>query len=267
MNKTLLISGLFVAAAFVSQPALAEVKFRVGKSNSDYELSGDYTKAKSSYSPTTFGVTFSSNSATDAGYLDLSYSSGSGHHDGWATANVNSTVCGGSCGNSASPSNEFKRSDFALTGGVVFMNQNSGVAGNVYMGLKTGSTKLGAEHVTWMISGLGWTEETFDTAGLVFGGGVSFPIAGGKAGSFGVTAGLGIMGATWKDSTGWSAKSDSAVGGSFGASYTFPFTPNFGVTAEYKYNSYSYTFKFNGNSQFTVDEKVSSLGALIYAKF
>lgn len=271
MKKTVLVTSLFAAAALLSQPALAEVKFRVGKGSSNYELSGDYTHAKSTYSPTNFGVTFSSEgSANGAAYLDLGYTSGSGTHDGWATANVNSSVCGGNCGNFASPSNSFKRSDFALTGGVVFLNPNNGIAGNVYIGVKTGNTTLGAENVTWHSGGsaiTGWTQETFDTAGMIFGGGASFPVAGGSAGSVGVTAGLGIMGGTWKDSTGWSAKANTAVGGSFGASYTFPFTPNFGVTADYKYQAYSYTFKFGTNSQFKVDEKISALTGSLYVKF
>lgn len=262
MKKSVLMSSLFVAAALVSQSALAEVKIRAGAGTSTYELGGDYTKAKSTFTPTAIGVTFSSDTSAAGAYLDLSYSSGSGQHDGWATANSPTTICGGtSCGNVASPNEDFKRSDYAVTGGAVFLNQNTGVAGNVYVGLKGGSTKLSAQR-----AGLAWTEETFDSVGVIFGGGASFPVAGGRAGSVGVNAGLGIMGATWKDNNGFNAKAKSAVGGSIGANYTFPFTQNFGVTADYKYQSYSYKFGDTANP-FTVNEKFSTLMGLLYAKF
>ena len=180
MKKSLLITSMFVAAAFVSQSALAEVKIRAGAGTSTYELGGDYTHAKSTYSPTTVGVTFSSDTAANGAYIDVSYASGSGTHNGWATANSPTTICGGtSCGNAASPNEAFKRSDWAVTGGVVFLNQNNGIAGNVYVGLKGGSTTLGAKHA--LRSLVVWTQETFDTYGVVFGGGASFPVAGGKS--------------------------------------------------------------------------------------
>lgn len=262
MKKSILISSLFVATALVSQSAMAEIKIRAGAGSSTYELGGDYAHAKAKYTPTNVGLTFSSDTGTNAGYIDLSYSGGSGQHDGWATANTPTTICGTtSCGNAASAKEDFKRSDFALTGGVVFLNQNNGIAGNVYVGLKTGKTTLGAVN-----AGLPWTEETFETTGVIFGGGASFPVAGGRAGSVGVNVGLGIMGATWKDNNGFDSKADTAVGGSLGASYTFPFTSNFGVTADVKYHSYSYKFGSTANP-FTVSEKISTVGASLYAKF
>lgn len=263
MKKSLLISSLFVAAALVSQSALAEVKIRAGAGTSTYELGGDYTKAKSTYSPTAVGVTYSSDIASNSGwYVDASYASGTGHHNGWAAANAPTTICGGtSCGNVSSPSESFKRSDIAVTGGVVFLNQNNGIAGNIYVGIKTGSTTLGAQN-----AGLAWTEETFDTAGVIFGGGASFPIAQGKAGSVGVNAGLGVMGAKWKDTTGFNVSANSAVGVSVGANYTFPITSHFGVTADYKYQSYSYKFGSTARP-FTVDEKFSTLMGFLYVKF
>jgi hypothetical protein len=261
MKKSVLLSSMFVAAALVSQAALAEVKVRAGTGTSTYELGGDYTHAKSTYSPTAVGATFSWDTGATGAYVDLAYSSGTGKHDGWATAGVTSPVCGGSCGNVASPSNNFKREDFALTGGVVFLNQDNGIAGNVYLGIKTGSTTLGAENAV-----LPWTEEKFDTAGFIFGGGASFPIAQGRAGSVGVNGGLGLMGATWKDNAGFSAKANTAVGVSLGANYTFPITSMFGVTADYKYQSYSYNFG-DTTTPFKVDEKFSTLMGFLYVKF
>jgi hypothetical protein len=256
MKKTLLVSSLFVATALVSQSALAEVRIRAGAGSSTYELSGDYITAKSTYNPTTVGLTFSSDTGANAGYLDLSYSSGSGKHDGWKKYGT--------------PSESFKRSDFALTGGVVFLNQNNGIAGNVYVGIKTGTTTLAANKaVLALYYNPAWSEETFETAGVIFGGGASFPIASGRAGSVGVNVGLGIMGATWKDNRtvgSYNVKADTAVGGSLGVSYTFPFTSNFGVTADYKYHSYSYNFGTSA-TPFTIRERISTLGATLYAKF
>lgn len=253
MKRTVLISGMFMAAALVSQSAFAEVKIRAGAGSSSYELGGDYIKAKSTYSPTTVGITFSSDTAANGAYLDVSYSGGSGHHDGWAKYGT--------------PSESFKRSDFAVTGGAVFLNQNNGIAGNVYVGIKTGSTTLGANKAVIALHYTNpWSEETFDSYGVVFGGGASFPVAGGRAGSVGVNVGLGIMGAKWKDTSGYSVNAKTAIGGSIGANYTFPITPNFGVTADYKYQSYSYKFGTSSNP-FTVDEKFSTITGLLYAKF
>jgi hypothetical protein len=77
------------------------------------------------------------------------------------------------------------------------------------------------------------------------------------------------MGANWKDNRTvgtYNVDADTAVGGSVGANYTFPFTSKFGVTVDYKYHSYSYNF---GTSAlpFTVRERISTLTGLIYAKF
>jgi hypothetical protein len=250
MKKTLLVSSLFVATALVSQSALAEVKFRVGTGKSTYELGGDYITAKSDYNPTSAGVTFSWGTTT-GGYVDVSYSGGSGKHDGWKGLGA--------------PEESFKRQDYALTGGVVFLNQNNGIAGNVYVGIKGGKTTLGAEN-----AGLSWTEETFTTAGVILGGGASFPIAGGSAGAVGVNVGIGIMGANWKDNRTvgtFDEDADTAVGGSLGVSYTLPFTQNFGMAVDYKYHSYSYNFCSNCTNSFVVREKIGTLGGSLYAKF
>lgn len=244
MKKILLISGLCAMAALVSQTAQAEVKVRAGLASSTYTLGGDYINGKSSYNPANLGLTF----AADNGmYVDLAYSSGTGKHDGWAALGA--------------PSEQFKRSDLAVIVGASKLNPNNGIAGTFYVGLKTGSTTLGAQN-----AGLAWTEETFDSSGIVFGGGASFPIASGRAGSVGVNAGLGVMGAKWKDTTGFNIKAKTAVGFSFGVNYTYPITSNLGVVVDYKGNSYSYDFGTT-NNPFTVKETVSALGATVYAKF
>ncbi len=245
MKKSLLLSSLCIAAVLVSQAAQAEIKIRAGVDSSTYTLGGDYIEAKSSYNPTNFGLTW----AADNGmYIDVALSGGSGDHDGWAVRGA--------------PSESFERSDAALIFGMSFLNPNSGIAGTIYTGLKTGTTTLGAPIST------GWTEETFTATGVVFGGGASFPIAGGKAGSVGVSLGLGVMGANWQDNSvaGFDVDADIAVGLSYGVSYTYPITSNFGVVAHVKGNSYSYDFGDEFNT-FTVDETVRSIGVSLYAKF
>lgn len=264
MKKILLISGVCAMAALVSQTAQAEVKIRAGVAGSNYTLGGDYTAAKARYNPVNLGLTF----AADNGmYVDLAVSGGSGKHDGWAKANSPTTICGGtSCGNLASPEEDFKRSDLALIFGGSKLNPNNGIAGTLYAGFKFGKTTLGAKNA--FTPGTGWTEETFETGGIVFGGGASFPIAAGAGGAVGVNLGLGLMGATWKDNstTPLNIKAKTAAGVSFGANYTYPFTPNVGMVVDIKGNSYSYNFGETTNP-FTVKETIGSAGVSLYAKF
>jgi hypothetical protein len=189
----------------------------------------------------------------------LAYSGGSGKHDGWAKYGT--------------PAETFKRSDVALIVGGSKLNPDNGIAGTFYVGLKSGTSTLGANTAALIGPGpytttTAWTEETFTSTGLVFGGGVSFPIASGRAGSFGVNLGLGLMGANWKDNStaGYSVKSKTAVGFSLGANYTYPITSNFGVTVDLKGNWYNYNFGDTANP-FTVKESVTALGASVYAKF
>jgi hypothetical protein len=246
MKKTLLISSLFVATALVSQSALAEVKVRAGVAGASYELGGNYIVATSSYTPVSVGLTFAGDNGM---YLDLSASGGSGKHDGWKAGGY--------------PAEKFKRSDASVIAGASFLNPENGLATTFYVGYKTGKTTLGAENVPYVA----WYSETFKTSGFVFGGGASFPIAGGRAGSVGVNAGLGLMGATWQDDTGFNEKSKTAVGGSLGASYTYPFANHFGVIADLKYQTYNYKFEDNATWKKNITERIYTFGVSLYAKF
>ena len=244
MKKILLVSSVFVLASITSQSALADFRVRAGGASSSYDLAGDYITGKSVYTPVGLGFTF----AADSGmYVDLAVSSGTGTHDAWT--------------NLGAPSESFKRSDAALIVGASKLNQNNGIAGTFYVGLKSGTTTLGAKN-----AGLPWTEDTFTSSGLVLGGGVSIPIASGRAGAVGVNLGLGLMGANWKDDTGFTAKAKTAVGGSLGVSYTYPITSRFGIVADIKGNSYRYNFGDTA-TPFTVTEKITTLTATAYAKF
>jgi hypothetical protein len=183
-------------------------------------------------------------------YVDLALSGGTGTHDGWASRGA--------------PSESFSRADAALIFGASKLNQNNGIAGTLYVGLKTGSTVLGAKN-----AGRVWTEETFNTSGVVFGGGVSFPIASGRAGAVGINLGLGVMTANWKDNRTvgtYDVNSDTAVGGSLGVNYTYPITSHLGVVVDLKGNSYSYNFG-TAATPFTVNETISLAGVSAYFKF
>lgn len=245
MKKLLFISGVFAVAALASQTAQAEVKIRAGAGSSSYSLGGDYITSEAKYNPKTLGLTY----AADSGfYVDLAVSGGTGTHDGWKS--------------SGHPEETFKRSDLALIFGASNLNPDSGIASTYYAGLKTGKTTLGAQNVP-----VAWNEDIFQTSGIVFGGGASFPVASGRAGSVGVNAGLGLMGATWKDDAGFNVKAKTAVGFSFGLNYTYPITSSFGVSVDYKGNAYSYTFGEDTANPFKVNEKIGALGATVYAKF
>ena len=245
MNKLLLTFGICAMTILASQAAQAELRVRAGVGGSTYSLSGDYIEGKSKYNPVNFGLTY----ATDSGmYFDLAVSGGTGEHDAY-------TLLG-------APAETFKRSDASLIVGKSMLNPDNGIAGTFYVGLKTGKTTLGAQN-----AGLTWTEDIFDTSGLVFGGGASFPIASGRAGAIGVNAGLGLMGAKWKDNAGFSEKAKTAIGFSFGLSYTYPINSFLGVVVDYKGNAYSYNFGKDTANAFTVKETVSALGATVYAKF
>lgn len=244
MNKTLLVTGVFMLSAFASQSALADFRVRASVASSSYQLGGDYITAKSDYTPVGLGLTY----AADNGfYVDVAASGGEGEHDGWT--------------NFGAPSEKFNRTDIALIVGGSKLNPNNGIAGTFYAGLKSGTTTLGAQN-----TGLSWTEETLTTSGLVLGGGVSFPIASGRAGAVGVNLGLGLMASEWKDDAGFSAKSDTAIGGSLGVSYTLPITSMLGMMVDYKINSYEYNFG-DAATPFTVTEDISTLTATAYLKF
>lgn len=243
MKKLSLLLGLLVVSVLASQSAFAGVKVRAGISSTSYDLGGNYIKSKSSFKPVNFGVTY----GLDGGvYVDLAMSSGSGNHDGW--------------GGVGSPTQPFKRSDWAMVVGKGNSNTGSGISTAFYVGYKSGTTTLGAPKPP-----MPWSEETLTTSGAIFGGGVSYPISEGMAGTVGANFGLGLMGATWKDNNGFNVKSKTATGLSFGLSYSYPITSTFGVVADYKYNSYKYTF--DGLSPFIVEEKTSALGATAYMNF
>lgn len=246
MSKLFLRTSMFAVAALFAQAAMADAGFKVrgGVASNNYDLevtcSGCTGKVTSKYTSTNLGLTY----VTPIGlYFDLSGSTGSGDHDLYTT------------------SQPFKRTDQAFVVGMSGLGPAS-----VYVGYKSGTTDISAPP-----SLAPFTKDTFTAKGLILGGGAGFPLGeGGRAGAIGVNAGIGLMKANWKEDGNFplDINAKTAVGFSFGASYTYPITSNFGVTADVKYNSYSYDFSdSNGGATFKIDEKITAIGASVYAKF
>ena len=247
MKKSLILSSVFIAVTFASQAAEAGVKVRAGAGSSTYELAGDYGSTKVDYTPITLGASY----AFDNGmYIDLSYTGGTGKHDGYVPFY---------------PKQDFKRSDVTLAFGRAHVNESNGIAFGYYAGLKSGTTTAGAPIA------VGFTEETLTTSGLIVGGGVNFPIASGRGGSVGVNLGVGFMTTTWEDNAAtyvWNETSDTSVGASFGVNYSYQFNSTVGVTVDYKTQSYKYDFGLLfGQPNYTIEEKISGFGATVNIGF
>jgi hypothetical protein len=59
------------------------------------------------------------------------------------------------------------------------------------------------------------------------------------------------------------------VGFSLGASYTYLFTKNVGMSVDWKFNAYSYNFALYSTTQpaYTVTETINSFGVNLLAQF
>lgn len=251
MKKAITLVCLCGAAALVSQSAMADgIKIRGGVTNNDYTLEdtpygvSPYTVAKSSYSGTSLGLTWM---MSDTAYLDFASSSGSGTYDRIYS-------------NTAPVKADFTRSDNAIILGAYIPNAG-GSTGNVYVGWKDGTTTLGRA-----LNRSTLTSFDFKASGLVFGGGIGIPAAGGTVG---LSGGMGIMtgklGVTTTRTTTLTA--DYTFGFSYGLSYSYAFTPNFGISADYKGNLYNYTFDSGLTSQEVMNETFTTKGASLYLKF
>jgi hypothetical protein len=251
IKKTIALVCLCGAAALVSQSAMADgIKIRGGVTSNDYTLedtpynSSPYTVAKSTYSGTNLGLTWM---MSDTAYLDFATSNGSGTYDRIYS-------------NRAPVQSDFTRSDNAIILGAYIPNAG-GSTGNVYVGWKDGKTTLGRA--------LNYSTPTsfdFTASGLVFGGGIGIPAVGG---TIGLSGGMGIMsGKLVKTTTTTSTLSaDYTFGFSYGISYSYAFTPNFGISADYKGNLYNYTFDSGLTTQETINETFTTKGASLYLKF
>jgi hypothetical protein len=255
IKKTIALVCLCGAAVMVSQGAMASgLKVRGGLTSNDYTL--DYTPtgssstvlAKSSYSGNNLGLTWLSDDSSV--YLDYARASGSG------TFTRSYTTPG-------TYTSDFKRSDDVIILGVNTINAGGSV-GNFYVGWKDGVTSLG---VAPNASATGTNKYAYDlkTSGLVFGGGLGLPAAGG---SIGLSLGMGLMSMREINTTtsqSWTA--DNAFGFSYGIGYTYAFTPNVGASVDYKGNYYTYTFDSGLSSEYKFSETFTTAGASVYVKF
>ena len=269
MSKLILRTSMFAVAALFAQAAMADAGFKVrggvASTTYDAEYSGFVTAYKGTsgtakYDATTLGLTYT----TPVGiYFDLSGSAGSGNHDSWRAITA--------------ASQSFKRNDQQFIVGIAGVGPAS-----FYVGFKNGTTEMAApkgvtinnNSICGAIGGtspcsLGWSKDTFNAKGLILGGGVGFPLGeDGRGGTIGVNAGLGLMKANWHDDNGYSVDADTALGFSLGASYTYKFIPNFGMTVDAKYNKYSYDFNTaSASSSFSIGEKTTALGVNLFVTF
>jgi len=244
MNKSLLISSLSIVLAAVSTNTLADVKVRGGVASGNYEFKVTSPFGggivKSDYTPVTVGLTVIQDNGW---YFDGSFATGGGEHDG----------------NDPAPKERFNRTDLALVAGKNFAMSDSGTAGSFFVGLKSGSTTM--EYP----AGIG--DDVFTASGVVIGGGLGFPIAGGSAGFFTANLGVGLMNGKY-ESPGFSSstlKADNTVGTSFGLGYIYPISSQLGLAVDYKSNVYKYQFDIVGTNV-DVDETINTIGAtLTYA--
>jgi hypothetical protein len=258
MKKTIALACVCGAVALVSQSAMAEgLKVRGGVTNNSYSLDitpsagGAYNYATSSYNGNSLGLTWM---MTNEAYLDFATSSGTGSWTGkYAVNNVPNT--------GASFTSDLKRSDNALVLGVNSANAG-GTFSNIYVGWKNGETDLTRAPGASTNPSL-----AFKTSGLVFGGGWGIPAAGGTVG---LSLGMGLMSGQYdsiKSTGSTSYKADMALGFSYGIGYTYPFTPNFGISADYKGNIYNYTYDSGLTTEWSLNEKFNTTSASLYLKF
>jgi hypothetical protein len=242
MNKKIVLACLCGVAVMASQGAMAAVKVRGGVTNNNYDLQYDsgstsYKHTTSSFGGQSLGLTFISDSGL---YLDLASSSGKGDRKDRYSA-----------------TGTFERTDTAIVLGSTSVT-SGGSATNVYVGWKSGETKLGSTS--------NYFPQTFSGSGFIFGGGWGIPAGGG---TIGLSLGMGLMGQKYTvngtTTTTWDA--DQAVGVSFGLGYSYPLAQNLGLSVDYKANAYKYNFNATSGTPFSYGESFSTLSLLAYLTF
>jgi hypothetical protein len=249
IKKVLFVSSMVAVAAISSQPAMADFKVRLGKANVHYEgnisaPTGNSNTAQD-FQSNFFGATY----IWDSGiYFDLSHYVGRVDRPGGF---------------------QDQRFDPTFTLGLAGETE-SGTKTSMFVGVKHGHTEYAGTPV-----GANTPTYSFDTNGFVMGGGLGFPMSNGT--TVGVNAGIGFLRMLWGETyvgpTAPAASEDTStmsLGYSYGVNYTIPFNQTFGLTLEYK--GQSYNFKFGGTGTgpthpSTVVEKVSTVGFNLYAQF
>jgi hypothetical protein len=251
------MAGAASQVAFAADEGL--IRARVAVSNNNYSIDFDQNdpnyknrSAKSSFAMRGIGLTAVSSGGV---YLDfLTQSSGTATHDLWNTPMSPWTTA---------PHKDlpFKRTENTLTLG--FSNQVGEGAGSFFLGYKQGKSELDSPYGKVDFTGT-WKRDEFTSAGMFFGGGFAFPAIGGQ---IGLNAALALMKGKWTDDTGYNNEADITVGFSFGASYTYMFTGNFGASLDFKGAAYNYNFNTSTNNPYTISEKIGSVGVNLLAQF
>lgn len=253
MNKNIKLICLFGVMALASQGALAAgLKVRGGATSNTYSLDitpatgSAYNYAKANYSGTNLGLTWL---MSDSTYLDVALASGTGTWDGKYTNGTAFTA-------------NMSRSDSAFILGTNLAGSGGNVV-NLYAGWKNGETKL--ERAPGAATNPSFN---FKTNGLIFGGGLGFPMGG--AGTLGLSLGMGVMSGSYdRMSNGvlTTNKADMALGFSYGIGYSYPFTKNFGIAVDYKGNAYKYIYDSGLTTQWDLNETFNTASGSLYLTF
>ena len=257
MKKNTILFCLLGVSALASQGAMAAgLKVRGGMTNNTYSLDitpatgAGYNYATSSYSGNSLGVTFLLDDK-DTAYIDYAMANGSGTWEGRY----------GFHSSGAAFTSNMSRSDSVIVVGTNLIT--GGAVTNLYAGWKSGETKLDRAPGAAANPSL-----DFKTSGFIFGGGLGFSL--GNAGALGLSLGMGIMSGQY-DSTSLGVttanKADMALGYSYGVGYTYSFTKNFGISADYKGNGYSYTYDQGLTTEWSLAEKFNTTSVSLFAKF
>jgi hypothetical protein len=90
-------------------------------------------------------------------------------------------------------------------------------------------------------------------------------------GNLGFNGAIALMSGKWADDHNppYDNSADTTVGFSLGASYTYLFTKNVGMSVDWKFNAYSYNFALYSTTQpaYTVTETINSFGVNLLAQF
>lgn len=257
----------FVAAGLLSPAAQAQQTFRVyaGLAPTTYSIKFDdkaeplyrNKTAKADYVATNVGFSWIS---PERIYADLSVQrSGSATHDLWKDATG---------GSPPGPDQDFSHDSEILTAGYVHvLSQGQTISG--FGGFRRGKTTLAAPQGGTVPAGtITWSKDSFESKGVFFGAAWGIPAWGG---SISLSGALALMGGKWTADTptSFNTEADLTTGVSFNASYTYRFARAWGVTADYRFQTYNYGFNpgTSAATAYNVTERISSIGARVSYQF
>jgi len=156
---------------------------------------------------------------------------------------------------------DFSHDTYTLTGGYAY-GLAKGVTVSGFGGGIFGRTELSVPSS----AGFGFTKDEFDSRGFFIGAGAGIPALGGQVSGSGAIA---FMRGKWTDDSGsYDNKADATRGLSLGGAYTYRLTETLGLTADVRFQQYSYDFKSQlAVNPYTVKERIVSLGARLSYHF